>query len=259
MQCLQCLQSDPSSDLHAWPQAIAALLKAVEADSNNLEALLELGVSCTNELDATQALLFLQTWLHAHPVHSQVASHEVVEEHDLRFQGHVMSQFHKAAEGNEDADLYLALGVLASLIKDFEEALKCFKQALKLRPQSHSLWNKLGATSANSGRAQEALHAYNQALHLKPNYVRAWANAGIAHTQQGRHKEAAEYYLRALILNPEANHIWDHMSTNFVSMGRSDLAAKAARRDLEAFQEDFPASFEQNVPSEYSVARHPTH
>ena len=44
-------------------QAIATLLKSVDVDQGNLEALLELGVSCTNELDQTQALCFLETWI----------------------------------------------------------------------------------------------------------------------------------------------------------------------------------------------------
>ena len=49
-----------------------------------------------------------------------------------------------------------------------------------MRAQDYSLWNKLGATLANSGRSQEAVAAYQRALDAKPNYMRAWTNMGIA-------------------------------------------------------------------------------
>ena len=87
---------------------------------------------------------------------------------DLRFLQHVSSQFQAAAVAQEDPDLYLALGVLANLRRDYDDAIKCFKSGLRLQPQSHSMWNKLGATTANAGRANEAVHAYNQASPCQP-------------------------------------------------------------------------------------------
>ncbi len=43
--------------------------RALEADPGNLEVLLSLGVSHTNELDASEALSYLHRWITAHPVH----------------------------------------------------------------------------------------------------------------------------------------------------------------------------------------------
>ncbi len=42
-------------------------MKAVQVDPSNLEALLELGVSFTNELDELHALAYLHSWLQHHP------------------------------------------------------------------------------------------------------------------------------------------------------------------------------------------------
>jgi tetratricopeptide (TPR) repeat protein len=58
------------------------------------------------------------------------------------------------------------------------------RAALALRPRDYSLWNKLGATLANSSRSNEAISAYQKALDLKPNYMRAWTNMGIAQVRQ---------------------------------------------------------------------------
>ena len=69
-------------------------------------------------------------------------------------------------------------------------------------PQDYSLWNKLGATLANSARSAEAITAYQRALELKPNYMRAWTNMGISQANVGQYDLSSRYYVRALGLNP---------------------------------------------------------
>jgi tetratricopeptide (TPR) repeat protein len=47
-------------------------------------------------------------------------------------------------------------------------------------PQDWLLWNRVGATLANSGHADQALEYYSQALQMNPMYIRARYNMGIA-------------------------------------------------------------------------------
>lgn len=60
---------------------------------------------------------------------------------------------------------------------------QAFRAALAASPADYSLWNKLGATLANSSRSGEAIAAYQKALDLKPNYMRAWTNMVRAHLE----------------------------------------------------------------------------
>ena len=76
------------------------------------------------------------------------------------------------------------------------------------RPNEHTIWNKLGATLANSGHPRDALLAYHQALQIKPNFTRAWSNLAIAHTVLNEGADAARFYLTALRISPQATHLW---------------------------------------------------
>ena len=59
-----------------------------------------------------------------------------------------------------DADVQVVLGVLYNVSRNFEGAVEAFQAASAARPDDYSLWNKLGATMANSQRSDEALPAY---------------------------------------------------------------------------------------------------
>jgi len=227
-------------------QAIAALLRSVETDGSNLDALLELGVSCTNELDQTQALAFLETWIESHPVYREVIGTVGPAQDSIgtfAMTERVIQLFKNAAElSTNDADPYVALGVLHNLSREYDDAANWFKKALQVKPSSHSLWNKLGATQANGSRSKDALHAYNQALALKPTYVRAWINTGISYSNQQQYEQACSYFLKGLTMSPDSDHVWSYIRMAFTCMDRPDLTQKlngAEKPTPEMFREDF--------------------
>lgn len=64
----------------------------------------------------------------------------------------------------DDADVHIVLGVLYNLSREFDKAIEAFQTALKLKPRDYSLWNKLGATQANSVQSADAILAYQQVI-----------------------------------------------------------------------------------------------
>ncbi|VVB16193.1 unnamed protein product [Arabis nemorensis] len=219
-------------------QAIAAMMRAQEADPSNLEVLLALGVSHTNELEQATALKYLYGWLRNHPKYGAIAPPELA---DSLYHADIARLFTEASQMNpEDADVHIVLGVLYNLSREFDRAITSFQTALKLKPNDYSLWNKLGATQANSVQSADAISAYQQALDLKPNYVRAWANMGISYANQGMYKESIPYYVRALAMNPKADNAWQYLRLSLSCVSRQDLLEACESRNLDLLQKEFP-------------------
>lgn len=196
--------------------AIRAFEQAMKLDPNNLQALLGLAVSYTNEGYDSTAYRTLERWLSVkYP--QVIAPQDLSSAADLGFtdrhqlQERVTNLFLDAArlapDGDHmDPDVQVGLGVLFYGAEDYDKAVDCFQAALhsselgatNQREQVHLLWNRLGATLANSGRSEEAIAAYEKALGINPNFVRARYNLGVSCINIGCHAEAAGHLLAAL-------------------------------------------------------------
>ncbi|GAP83607.2 putative peroxisomal targeting signal receptor [Rosellinia necatrix] len=280
------IQKDPTH-VEAWVQlgiaqaqneketaAIRALEQAKNLDPNSPAALMTLAVSYTNEGYDSTAYRTLERWLSIrYP--SIIAPAELSPATELGFtdrqQLHdkVTNLFIQAARLSPDGehmdpDVQVGLGVLFYGAEEYEKAVDCFSSALasselgssNKQNQVHLLWNRLGATLANSGKSEEAIAAYEKALTLRSNFVRARYNLGVSCINMGCHSEAAGHLLAALNMHKavekegrekarellggdvsdaqidamttqnRSTNLYDTLRRVFTQMGRRDLADK---------------------------------
>ncbi|OTB07608.1 hypothetical protein M426DRAFT_8604 [Hypoxylon sp. CI-4A] len=280
------VQKDPTH-VEAWVQlgmaqaqneketaAIRALEKAKNLDPNNAPALMTLAVSYTNEGYDSIAYRTLERWLSVrYP--SVIPPGDVSNPADLGFterqqlHDRVTQLFIQAARLSPDGvhmdpDVQVGLGVLFYGAEEYDKAVDCFSAALastelgasNRQDQVHLLWNRLGATLANSGKSEEAIAAYEKALTLRPNFVRARYNLGVSCINMGCHEQAAGHLLAALGMHKtvekegrekarellggdvsdaqldmmmtqnRSTNLYDTLRRVFTQMGRRDLAEK---------------------------------
>lgn len=169
--------------------SIAALRTALSLNPAHLESYQAISISYTNENLTNLAQTALEDWLEFHPKYKTTAmpgsrTSSAVHEH-------LISDYLQAAmSGGQDldADVQSALGVLFNINNDYPKAVDCFQTALAARPTDFQLWNRLGATLANSGESERAMEAYFNALQINPLYIRARYNLAIACMQIGQYQ-----------------------------------------------------------------------
>lgn len=267
--------------------AIRALEHALKQDPSNLEALMGLAVSYTNEGYESTAYRTLERWLATkypslikEPLSSD-AEMGFTDRHLLHEK--VTNLYIQAAQlspsGEQmDPDVQVGLGVLFYGVEEYDKAVDCFGAALASTEsgvsnssgQVHLLWNRLGATLANSGRSEEAIDAYSRALALRPNFVRARYNLGVSCINIGCFTEAAQHLLGALAMHKvveaegkekarevvgdgvsdsqldsmihqnQSTNLYDTLRRVFGQMGRRDLAdVVGPGMDVERFRGEF--------------------
>ncbi|KAJ8324021.1 Peroxisomal membrane signal receptor PTS1 [Batrachochytrium dendrobatidis] len=245
--------------------AIAALQKAVQEDPTNASALISLAVSYTNEKQDLQAYVTLERWLATK--YPEIAKNSSLAADQQPYVVYPTQEFHNkllsmylaaanegpaGAVGTEksmvDPEVQIGLGLLFYSMNDYTKSVDCFTAALSARPDDYRLWNRLGATLANSGRSEEAIDAYHKALELKPTFVRARYNLGVGCLNIGCYQEAAEHLLGALSLHG-TNHqnqanisltLWDSLRRTFILMNRTDMADRVdASPDVSMFRDEF--------------------
>lgn len=252
------------------PNAIAALKKSLELNGNDLNVLLSLAISYTNESYQSLALKMLNQWLKVNPKYTnltgpavpEAAGIEEITTSTIRAMDLQETQelFLKAVQQNAateqfDPDVQEALGVLFNLSSEYDKAVDCFQTAVELAPENAKLWNRLGASYANGNRPIDAVGAYQRALEIEPGFIRARYNVGVVCINLKSYKEAAEHLLLALnhqasskqraginidnVQNQMSDTLWSTLRMTISLMGRHNLQDSVDKKDLETLSREF--------------------
>ncbi|CAL4173623.1 unnamed protein product, partial [Meganyctiphanes norvegica] len=242
--------------------------RCVELDPENRQALMSLATSYTNESYQTLACNALKDWIRTNPEYksllakdngatikhktmaSSLAPRELIQE----VQDLYITAANLRPQENLDPDVQCGLGVLFNLTGEYAKAVDCFQAALVAKPKDAKLWNKLGATLANSNRSEEAIDAYRNALEIEPGFIRCRYNLGISCINLGAHREAMEHFLEALNMQAASrgldgtkdssnravsDNIWSTLRICLTSLKAAHLYDAVDKRDLARLNMEF--------------------
>ncbi len=114
----------------------------------------------------------------------------------------------------------------------YDEAIACFRESVRLRPDYADAINNLGNIHYLRGDLDEAIACYEQVLRRAPDHAGTCSNLGEVLRQKGRLKEALAYCERAVQLRPDFAQAHVHLGLALSSDERFEEAATHLREGL---------------------------
>ncbi len=97
----------------------------------------------------------------------------------------------------EAAKDYLTSGNMLAGEGKYDAAVKSYRQAIQMDPNSAEAYSLMGSALAQAGRYKDAEEALRKAVSLKPNYAEGYYYLGTFLKSQNRDSEAQEAFRKA--------------------------------------------------------------
>lgn len=99
------------------------------------------------------------------------------------------------------------------------EAIRAFRQAIKIDPNYTDAHYSLGLTYGHLGSYDEEIDAYIRTISIEPNYSLAHYNLGVVYMELGRFQEAAEAFIQAIRIEPNNSVAYDNLGSAYIELG----------------------------------------
>jgi tetratricopeptide (TPR) repeat protein len=132
--------------------------------------------------------------------------------------------------GEETATDSLERGLSALEKSNYDLAITCFSEVIRLDPEDSMAYNNRGFAHGQKGEYDKAIADYTEAIRLNPTYALAYYNRGDAYGDKGERDRAVRDYTTAIRLNP-------NMADAFNNRGGVYLLQAAHDRAVEDFGE----------------------
>jgi len=117
--------------------------------------------------------------------------------------------------------------------KDYEQAIKYFKAALRKEGKNAKLYNKLGLAELSSADYAAARSDFGKAVKYDKHYPEAWNDLGVVYYLQREYVPATRYFSKAIALNDTRASFHVNLATTWFTMNQMDRAMHEYTRALE--------------------------
>ncbi|MEI7939524.1 MAG: tetratricopeptide repeat protein, partial [Verrucomicrobiota bacterium] len=124
------------------------------------------------------------------------------------------------------------LGMALGRRGQLDEAITQFQETVRLAPAYPLAHYNLGNTLLEKGRIDEAIRQYQEVIRLLPNYGEPHNNLGLALARKGQTEEAITQYQEALRLQPDDPDIHFNLGAVFARRGQLDEAIRHYQETL---------------------------
>ena len=130
----------------------------------------------------------------------------------------------------DSSQLYNIQGMINIALKQDDEAILSFNNAVKRDASHASAHYNLGVLLRRKGRFKESVESYKKAIHTNPGYVQAHNNLGTLLKDQGKYKEAIDCFKKAVKLKPNHYTAYYNMGLTYLNLSDNKEATSALKK-----------------------------
>lgn len=98
-------------------------------------------------------------------------------------------------------------------LEQYEDAIDCYSNAIRLQPNIAEFYNNRGFALDRLCKYVDAISDYDKAIALDPQIPNYYNNRGFAYNRLGEYDKAVSDYLKAIALNPALANPYKHYGT----------------------------------------------
>ena len=139
----------------------------------------------------------------------------------------------KAVTLRPSSESYFNLGLANYYLKQYREAADSYRQSIRLDPYNGAdAWYALGLVYRDWGKADEEVQAYRQAIRLRPDYASAYERLGARYVRSKKYNEAIEIFRQLIALKPSDATVPNNMGEAYFELGKFPEASESFRQAI---------------------------
>ena len=140
--------------------------------------------------------------------------------------------------GDDKFGILNNIGVLYIFLNDSRNAIKAFRDALKLNPHESFTWNNLANVYRNRKQYNKAIEYYKKAIEIDSKRDVFWFNIGTVYIKEEQYQKAKNAFEKAIRLNKRFYDAWVNLGHIYLSLKQYSKAIKAYTEALKLNSKD---------------------
>jgi tetratricopeptide (TPR) repeat protein len=218
--------------------ALLSLSDLVAASSRNKRAKavqsFRDGLSFLSKDDCEKALPYFEKAVESDSNYAEAWAQTGFCREKLGRHGEAIEASKKAVILRPSAESFFNIGLASYYLKNYREAAENYRQAIRLDPYNAAdAHYALGLVYRDWGRPEEEIQAYKQAIKLKPDYVSAYERLGSRYLRSKKYPEAIETFKQLVALKPGDANPANSMGEAYLEMNLLSDAVSAFRNAIQ--------------------------
>ena len=139
----------------------------------------------------------------------------------------------KAVNLRPSAESYFNIGLANYYLKQYRDAAESYRQSIKLDPYNAAdAYYALGLVYRDWGRPDDEIQAYKQAIRLRQDYTSAYERLGSRYLKSKKYSEAVDVFKQISVLKPGDANAPNSMGEAYLEMGKLLEAVEAFRQAI---------------------------